>query len=196
MRNIPLFWIGNPEGWASSCVDWTRAKLGTGQKPDVVVLSMTASHPHHPVRRRCHDMNKKINSENQRLLTICRVVQKQKIHTKRPFPPPHITNPETKKSVEISSHLSDKNVCRIPEMKLAIKFSFANLHMLATLLLIIAIYKYSLSLILAQEALQFLFLFLPRVVAGCCHRVVHHAYLTEGFCNACEGAAITCSSFT
>ena len=80
---------------------------------------------------RCHNVSKKINSEKQRLLTIHWLVQKQ--HTKMTiFSPQYTTNLETKKSAEIFSHLSVKNVCWNPVMKLAIKFSFANLHMLAT----------------------------------------------------------------
>lgn len=52
---------------------------------------------------------------------------------KHPFSPQHTTDLEIKKPVEISSRLSDKNVCQIPVMKFAIKLSFANVHMLATL---------------------------------------------------------------
>lgn len=111
-----FFWIGNLKSWAWSCVDCTSTWLGTGQKPNLLVLSMT-SIPHHLVLGSCHNMSKNINSEKQRLLIICWVLQKQK-HKK------HNQPGDKKKLVQISSCLSEKNVYWIPVMKFALKFSF------------------------------------------------------------------------
>lgn len=137
-------------------------------------------------------MSKKINSEKQRLLTIRWVLQKQKTHKNDYF----LLNTQLTWRQIFRNFQAPVRLCWIPVMNFIIKFSFANLHMLATPPSNYCMYQYSLLLILAQDALQFLFLFLPYVVAEYCHRVVHHAYLTEGFCNSCDSSVIPFSSFT
>lgn len=148
------------------------------------------------VLRRYHNVSEEINSEKQRLLTTCWVVWKQKSHKNDHF---SLNTQPTWRQRNLQKFLATCQIKMYAESQWWSLLLNSHLQIyicLPPLLLIIAKYKYSLSLILAQEAWQFLFLFLPYVVAGSCHRVVHHAYLTEGFCNLCDSWVISFSSFT
>lgn len=148
------------------------------------------------VLRRYHNVSKKINSERQRLLTIHWVVQEQKPHKNDHF------------LLNTQPTWRQRNLQKFPatcQIKLYAKSQWWSLLLKShlqiyicfpPLLLIIVIYKYSRSLTLAQEALQFLSLFLPYVVGEYCHKVVHHAYLTEGSYHSCDSTVRLFPSFT